>query len=656
MELNSKIYVAGHNGMVGSAIVRKLKTDGYTNIIIISKKDLDLTNQTDVNTFFEINKPEYVFLCAAKVGGIKANSDFKGDFIYQNLVIQSNIIQASKVHDVKKLLFLGSSCIYPKYSEQPIKEEYLLTGSLEETNDAYAIAKIAGIKMCQSYNRQYSTNFISVMPTNLYGPGDNYDLNTSHVLPALIKRIHLAKNENLPYVEIWGDGTPMREFLYVDDLASACLFLMSNYDDSDIINIGTGKDIKIGDLAHLIKDIVGYNGELRFNTDMPNGTPKKLLDVSKLENLGWTYTTSLREGIEKTYKKFKEKNNKNTLSENKKIGLITGITGQDGSYLAELLLEKGYEVHGIIRRCSSFNTKRIDHIYDQIKLHYGDLTDPLVISNLIAEIKPDEIYNLGAQSHVRVSFEIPYYTAQVDALGTLAILEAVKNHCPNAKVYQASTSELYGGMEYNMPDTGYTELSIMHPRSPYGCAKIYGLWITRNYRESYNMFVCNGILFNHESPRRGETFVTRKITIGLSNIKRALDNDKPFEPLKLGNLYSKRDWGYAKDFVYGMWLMLQQEKSDDYVLATNEAHSVKEFIELALKECNIELTWKGEGSDEKGYYNDKVIIEIDKKYYRPAEVDTLLGNIDKAKEELGWIPKVKFADLVKLMMQEDLKK
>lgn len=339
-----------------------------------------------------------------------------------------------------------------------------------------------------------------------------------------------------------------------------------------------------------------------------------------------------------------------------KKALITGITGQSGSHLADLLLEKGYEVHGIIRRCSTFNTDRIDHIFDKLQLHYGDLTDPLVISNLISEIQPDEVYNLAAQSHVKVSFEIPYYTAQVDGLGTLAILEAVKNHCPKARIYQASTSELYGGMGYNMPATGYTEESVMHPRSPYGCAKMYGLWITKNYRESYGMHISNGILFNHEGERRGETFVTRKVTKALGVIKNYLDHGATdFPTLKLGNLYSKRDWGYAKDYVYGMWLMLQQDKPDDYVLATNETHSIKEFVNIAALECGMELKWQGSGKDEKAYFDGMVIVEIDERYYRPAEVDVLLGDYTKAKEKLGWEPKTKFNELVKIMIKHDIK-
>jgi GDP-L-fucose synthase len=304
MELNDRIFVAGHKGMVGSAIVRKLTELGYTNIITISKNKCNLIDQLEVDNFFNKQKPEYVFICAAKVGGIKANNEMKGDFIYENLMIQSNIIKASKDHNVKKLMFLGSSCIYPKMSPQPIKEEYLLTGPLEPTNDAYAIAKIAGVKTCQSFNQQYGTNYISVMPTNLYGPNDNYDLNNSHVLPAMIRKFHEAKLEGKDKVEIWGTGKPMREFLYVDDLADACVYLMKNYNSSEVINIGTGLDITIKDLALTIKEVVGFSGDIYFNTDMPDGTPRKLLDVSKLKDLGWKYKISLREGIEKTYKDY----------------------------------------------------------------------------------------------------------------------------------------------------------------------------------------------------------------------------------------------------------------------------------------------------------------------------------------------------------------
>ena len=304
MKLDSKLYVAGHNGMVGSAIVRHLTKLGYKDIITLSKSQLNLLDQNSVDKFFREYSPEYVFLAAAKVGGIKANRDMKADFIYENLMIQTNIIKSSYSYDVKKLIFLGSSCIYPKFCNQPIKEEYLMTGELEQTNDAYAIAKIAGIKMCQSYNQQYGTDFISVMPTNLYGPNDNYDLNNSHVLPAMIRKFHEAKLEGKDSVEIWGTGTPKREFLYVDDLADACVFLMNNYSGSDIVNIGTGQDVTIAELAVGISKIVGYDGEIKYNTEMPDGTPRKLLDVSRLEEIGWKYSTSLKEGIEKTYKDY----------------------------------------------------------------------------------------------------------------------------------------------------------------------------------------------------------------------------------------------------------------------------------------------------------------------------------------------------------------
>jgi GDP-L-fucose synthase len=308
MELNVKIYVAGHNGLVGSAIIRKLNQLGYTNIITKTSKELDLRIQNNVLDFFKLEKPEYVFLAAAKVGGIKSNSLYKGEFIYDNLMIQTNIINAARLNNVKKLLFLASSCIYPKMCPQPIKEEYLLSGYLEESNDAYAIAKITGIKMCQSYNQQYGTNYISVMPTNLYGPNDSYDLDNSHVLPALMRKILVAKRDNLPFVEIWGNGTPKREFLHSEDLADACIFLMNNYNSSDIINIGTGEDISIKELAKLICDLVGYNGNLTFNTSMPDGTPQKVLDVSKINNIGWKHKISLIEGIKRTLLEIKDNN------------------------------------------------------------------------------------------------------------------------------------------------------------------------------------------------------------------------------------------------------------------------------------------------------------------------------------------------------------
>ena len=298
---DSKIYVAGHNGLVGSAIMRKLESEGFRNIVTRTFEELDLTDQKATREFFEKERPEYVFLAAAKVGGIKANSLYPADFIYINLMIECNVIKASHEFGVKKLLFLGSSCIYPKMAPQPIKEEYLLSGYLEETNEPYALAKISGMKMCQYFNKQYGTNFISVMPTNLYGPNDNFDLNTSHVLPALIRKFHEAKVNNAPYVEIWGTGTPRREFLYVDDLADACLFLMKNYSGNDFFNVGTGEDVTIRELAELIGEVVGYKGELKFDTSKPDGTPRKLLDVTRIHEAGWRHNIELKEGLQIIY-------------------------------------------------------------------------------------------------------------------------------------------------------------------------------------------------------------------------------------------------------------------------------------------------------------------------------------------------------------------
>ena len=327
-----------------------------------------------------------------------------------------------------------------------------------------------------------------------------------------------------------------------------------------------------------------------------------------------------------------------------KTALITGITGQDGSYLAELLLEKGYKVHGIVRRASLINTDRIDHIYDSITLHYGDLTDSTNLVRIIQQVQPDEIYNLGAQSHVKVSFETPEYTGQVDALGTLRILEAVRllGMENSVRIYQASTSELYGLVQ----EIPQKETTPFYPRSPYGVAKLYGYWIVKNYRESYGLHASSGILFNHESPRRGETFVTRKITRGLSRISTGKQ-----DILYLGNLNAKRDWGHAKDFVEAMWMMLQQDTPDDYVIATGEQYSVRQFVEEAAPYFGINIAWEGEGFDEAGYDTNtgNMVIAVNPKYFRPAEVETLLGDATKAKEILGWEPKISFKQLVQDM-------
>jgi len=337
-----------------------------------------------------------------------------------------------------------------------------------------------------------------------------------------------------------------------------------------------------------------------------------------------------------------------------KKALITGITGQDGSYLAELLLEKGYEVHGIIRRASTFNTQRIDHIYQdpheenvRLKLHYGDMTDSSNLRRLVEKINPDEIYNLAAQSHVGTSFEIPEYTTDVDAMGTLRLLDAIKEGEVECKFYQASTSELYGKVQ----EVPQTEETPFYPRSPYAAAKLYAYWIVKNYREAYDLFAVNGILFNHESPRRGKRFVTRKITRAVARITKGKQNK-----IYLGNMNAKRDWGYAKDYVKMMWMMLQHDIPEDFVIATGETHTVREFVEAAFSHVDVDIEWQGEGVDEKGIDKDtgKVLIEVDPKYFRPTEVDLLIGDPTKAKEELGWEPEVKFKELVQLMVQSDL--
>jgi GDP-L-fucose synthase len=311
MNKNSKIYIAGHNGMVGSAITRKLRENGFENLLLKSSNELDLRNQQAVSGFFEKEKPDYVFLAAAKVGGIVANNTYRADFLYENLIMECNIIHSAYVSGVKKLMFLGSSCIYPKLAPQPLKEEYLLTGPLEYTNEPYAIAKIAGIKLCETYRDQYGCNFISVMPTNLYGTGDNYHPTNSHVLPAMIRRFHEAKLKGEKTVTIWGTGNPKREFLYADDLAEACLFLMENYNEKELINVGTGEDLSIAELANLVKSIVGFEGTLVFDTSKPDGTPRKLMDVSKLHNLGWRHHTTLTNGILSAYRDFTDKHTAN---------------------------------------------------------------------------------------------------------------------------------------------------------------------------------------------------------------------------------------------------------------------------------------------------------------------------------------------------------
>lgn len=698
---DARILVTGHRGLVGSAIMRYLAGLGCRQLLTASREELDLRSPEQVLAWFQRYRPQYVLHVAGTVGGIWANSTRPVDFLQDNLLIQATVLGAAWQTGVEKLLYLGSSCIYPRDCQQPISETSLLTGPLEKTNEWYALAKISGVKACEAYRQQYGCNFISAMPTNLYGPNDNFHPDGSHVIPGLIRRFHDAKLSGEKEVTVWGTGTPRREFLHVDDLAAACWFLMGHYNSPGPINIGSGTEITIRELSEMVRDVVHPNAELVFDATKPDGTPRKLLDVSRLHDLGWRHRISLRDGIESSYQWFlehpdscrqgwnshsvaaaangnlnstqqspshttaphesrstptrfpKEARNSMKPIRNGKKALITGITGQDGSYLAELLLGKGYEVWGMIRRSSSFNTGRIDHIYQDphdpdLRLHlcYGDLNDASSINRILKSVRPHEIYNLGAQSHVKVSFEIPEYTSEVTGLGTVRLLEAMRDVGSEARFYQASSSELYG----KVLETPQRETTPFHPRSPYAAAKAYAYYLTRNYRESYGMFAVNGILFNHESPRRGETFVTRKITRAVAAIATGRQ-----ETLFLGNLDAKRDWGFAGDYVEAMWLMLQADVPDDYVIATGETHSVREFCELAFAEVDLPIRWDGTGVDEVAIGpNDQVLVRVDPRYFRPAEVDLLLGDASKALRELGWKPKVGFEDLVNLMVTHDL--
>ena len=418
------------------------------------------------------------------------------------------------------------------------------------------------------------------------------------------------------------------------------------------INVGFGEDITIKELALAVGKTVGYQGVIDFDTSKPDGSPRKLMDSSRLSRFprpGHSMTTS------------------------PKVALITGVTGQDGSYLAEFLLDKGYTVHGIKRRASSFNTQRVDHIYQdphvdnaRFKLHYGDLSDSSNLTRIIQETQPDEIYNLGAQSHVAVSFESPEYTADVDGMGTLRILEAIRilGLEKKTRYYQASTSELYGLVQ----ETPQKETTPFYPRSPYAVAKLYAYWITVNYREAYGMYACNGILFNHESPRRGQTFVTRKITRGLANISLGLQ-----DCLYMGNIDALRDWGHAKDYVRMQWMMLQQTEAEDFVIATGKQYSVRQFIEWSATELGMQIHWEGEGVNEVGYWlnpplplplsgegrdgglpSEGPIIRIDPRYFRPTEVETLLGDPTKAKQKLGWVPEITAQEMCAEMVTHDL--
>lgn len=627
-----KILITGGAGFLGSWITRLALARG-DEVIIPRSIDTDLRDPHVARTYLADHHPDLVIHLAARVGGIGANQKHPGRFFYDNLAMGLSVLEAARQTGVRKVVTVGTVCSYPKFAPVPFKEDDLWNGYPEETNAPYGEAKRALLVMSQAYRQEFGSNFVFVIPVNLYGPGDNFDPESSHVIPAMIRKFVEARDSEAASVTLWGDGTPSREFLYVEDAAEGILAAADQYNGPLPINLGTGIEIDMLGLAVSIGRLVGYHGQLKWDTSKPNGQPRRVLDVSRAsELLGWKAHTSFAEGLSRTITWYEESRKKPQIAPRcHKTALITGVTGQDGSYLAEFLLDKGYQVHGIIRRSSSFNTARVDHLmtHPGFRLHFGDLTDGSSLQRILTLTRPDEVYHLGAQSHVRVSFDIPDYTCEATGMSTLRLLEAIRSLGLPCRVYQASSSELFG-----LGTPPYNENTPFHPRSPYGAAKAHAFFITQNYREAYGMFAVNGILFNHESERRGETFVTRKITRAVGRIKHGLQTE-----LVLGNLEAQRDWGYAPDYVEAMWLMLQQDKPEDFVIGTGETHSVQEFVEKAFGQ--VGLDWEQ-------------YVRTDPRYLRPSEVDVLIADPTKARIKLGWQPKVTFGGLVARMVEHDL--
>ena len=654
-----KVFVAGHNGMVGSALVHRLASESCS-ILTASREELDLRQQADVHQWFSDNKPDVVFLAAAKVGGIGANSTYPADFIYDNLMIAINVIHAAHRSGVKRLVFLGSSCIYPKFATQPIKEDELLSGYLEPTNEAYAIAKITGLKIVENYRKQYGLDYISVMPTNLYGAGDTYHLENSHVIPSLLMKFHQAKMTDQPSVVVRGSGNPRREFLSADDCADACVYLAKKYSNDEPINIGVGEDITIGELALIIKETTKYEGNITFDTSKPDGTPRKKLDVTKLRSVGWEAKTSLEDGIKMAYDDYVSRFSVAqtiplAIKLPSKKAMITGVAGQDGAYLAQYLLNIGYIVIGTYRRTSMDLSRylwRHDKLgilqHPNIIFKTCDVSDVSSCFNIFQE-HPDlcEVYNLAAQSFVKESFTTQASTLDVDGKGPLNLLQAIRQTNKAIRFYQASTSELFGKVQ----EIPQSETTPFYPRSPYAAAKQYGHSMTINYRESYDMFACCGILFNHESPIRGEEFVSRKIAKAVAQVKKGTQ-----ECVELGDLDAKRDWGFSGDYVKAMHLMLQQSTPQEYVIATGKTYTVRYMVEKAFARVGMTIRWEGAKEKEQGVdvATGQVVVKINPKFYRPAEVDLLIGNPSKAAHQLGWEAKVSADQLIDMMVDAEM--
>jgi len=692
-----KALITGGAGFLGQEVCRQVERLSPQSIFVPRSAEHDLRQQPQVKRLLSELRPEVVIHLAAVVGGIGANRVNPGRYFYENAVMGIQLMEEARQAGVEKFVSVGTICSYPKFTPVPFREEDLWTGYPEETNAPYGFAKKMLLVQGQAYRQQYGFNAVHLLPVNLYGPGDNFDPKSSHVIPALIRKAVEARDAGADHIDVWGTGSASREFLFVRDAARAIVAATETYNQPEPVNIGSGQEITIRELAELICELCDFRGKIVWDTTKPDGQPRRCLDTARAEReFGFAASTEFRDGLIETIAWFEqnrealdgppspakrqqaaastshsdirlaridrsvatprggdqnghERHDSQTAADTAphhtngdrgRRALITGITGQDGSYLAELLLAKGYEVHGLVRRSSSINTWRLDGIYEDpqqphkhLFLHYGDMTDSDCLIKLVLELEPDEIYNLAAQSHVRVSFDNPVYTVDVGATGTLRILEAARllHRRKSVRVYQASTSEMFGGDPATAPQSETTPFS---PRSPYACAKVYSFHQIVNYRQAYDMFACSGILFNHESPRRGETFVTRKITRAAARISEGLQ-----KTLYLGNLEAKRDWGYAKDYVEAMWLMLQQDQPDDFVIATGETHTVRDFLQVAFEHVGLD-------------YQD--YVEIDSRYFRPSEVNLLLGDAAKAAEKLGWVPRTSFNELARLMVEADL--
>jgi GDPmannose 4,6-dehydratase len=652
---NKRIVVTGGAGFLGQAVCKALAAYAPAKIVVPRSSQYDLRRQPDVERLMRKERPEIVIHLAAVVGGIGANRESPGKFFYDNAAMGLHVMEEARRVNAQKFVSIGTICSYPKNTPVPFREDDLWNGYPEDTNAPYGLAKKMLLVQGQAYRRQYGFNAITLLPVNLYGPGDSFDPATSHVIPALIRKVIEARDAGRQGITAWGTGQATREFLFVRDAAKAICVAADRYNDEAPLNIGSGIEISIRELTELICDLCDFHGEIQWDCSQPDGQLRRWLDTSRASSaLGFQAETNLRDGLTETIDWFQKQRAKASSpprvlnpalitppkqETSERRAFITGITGQDGSYLAELLLKKKYEVHGMVRRSSTVTTERIGHLYRdphdpnrKLLLHFGDLTDGQCVSNLVLDLAPDEIYHLGAQSHVGVSFDQPNYTAQTIAVGTLSILEAARqlNKRQAVRVFHAASSEMYG----EAVESPQTETTPFRPQSPYACAKVYAFHQTVNYRRAHGLFAANGILFNHESPRRGETFVTRKITRAATRIKLGFQ-----EKLYLGNLEARRDWGYAKDYVEAMWRILQYREPDDFVLATGQSHSVREFVELVFG--ILELNWRD-------------YVSIDATCYRPAEVDELQGNARKANELLEWRPTTDFNGLVHLMVEHDL--